>query len=225
MLDYEEMKEHDMEPVDAQTNQPAGNIDEWVKSRLAEMGLEEGDIDMVVEGGGGLHSEGGRWKICPSCKANIDMLTWVKGEIDGQEWPRLLARAEIECPNCGAYGETFGESATNEPHPKLKTYNAREVHNPFPWAARYIKVGKAIVEKNGLFPADPKFDPNEPYWPRDLAACIIGAALVVSSTIKRVGDTIAGGEHKGPRARVKRNVPRRPQQGNNYDQNRDADKR
>lgn len=179
----------------------SGHPDEWIKERLAEMGLTEDDVGTVMEGAGGLHAQGGRWKICPSCKSNIDMLTWVRGQ-DGSEWPKLLSRGEIECPNCGAYGESFGNNAMNEPHAKLKTFVAKQVHNPFhPWATHYIRIGKAIVEANSLFPSDPQFDPNEPHWPRDLAACIVGAALIVASSFKgpSKGQKRGGGNKRPPR--------------------------
>ena len=183
------------------SNIPAsGHPDEWIKERLAEMGLSEDDVGSVMEGAGGLHAQGGRWKICPRCKSNIDMLTWVRGQ-DGSEWPKLLARGEIECPNRGAYGESFGSNAMNEPHAKLKTFIAKQVHNPFhPWAAHYIRIGKAIVEENCLFPSDPRFDANEQHWPRDLAACIVGAALIIASSFK--------GPPKGPRKGGDRRPPR-----------------
>ena len=162
-----------------------GRPDEWVKQRLSELGLTEDDIGMVVEGSGGLHAQGGRWKICPSCKANIDLLTWVEGQQDGERWPRLLSRGEIECPNCGTYGEIMGDNAMNEPHPKLRTFNARPIHNPYPWSERYVRLGKSIIERCGLFPSDVRLDPNEPHWPRDLGACIVAGALIVASTIKK----------------------------------------
>lgn len=190
-----------------------GNPDEWVKARLAELGLTDDDIGNIVEGAGGLHAQGGRWKICPTCKSNIDLLVWVPGQETGEEWPKLLARGEVECPNCGAYGETMGDNAMNEPHPKLKTFQARPIHNPYPWADRYVKLGKSIVERNGLFPADPQFDPNEPHWPRDLAACIVGAAIIVASTIKRLGES-RGPRSGGPRKpREDRPRPSRPADG------------
>ncbi len=185
-----------------------GHPDAWIKARLAELDLTAEDIDKVVEGTGGLHAHGGRWKICPGCKSNIDMLTWVEGK-DGQKWPRLLTRAEIECPNCGAYGETMGDSAENAPHPKLKTYPAQPVHNPYPWASRYVKLGKAIVEANGLFPADPQFDPNEPHWPRDLGACLIGAAIIIASTIQRAKDA-GDGTKQGQKPGKPSAGPRKP---------------
>lgn len=162
-----------------------GHPDEWIKDRLKELGLSEDDIGNIVEGAGGLHAQGGRWKICPGCKSNVDMLTVTKGKQDNVEWPALLSRAEVECPNCGSYGEIFGDNAMHEPHVKLKTYKAQPIHNPYPWITRYIRLGKAVVEKNGLFPSDPQFDPNEPHWPRDLAACIIGGAIIIASAIKK----------------------------------------
>lgn len=173
-------------------------VDGWVRKRLADMGLEEDDIGVVVEGAGGVHALGGRWRICPRCKSNIDMLTWVEGKEDGQQWPQIMQPGEIECPNCGAYGETFGLNPMHEPHPKLKTYSAQRVHNPMPWSSKYIKIGKMLIEENGLFPSDPTFDANEPHWPRDLAACIVGSALMLVSTIKR-----EIGPQRGPKSQGK----------------------
>jgi hypothetical protein len=164
-----------------------GHPDEWVKARLAELGLTEDDIGMVTEGAGGLHAQGTRWWICPNCKSNIDFLVWIRGRQDTTEWPKLLVRGEVECPNCGTYGESFGKNAMNEPHPKLSTFKAKRIHNPYPWATRYVRLGKSIVEKNNLFPADPDFDPNEPHWPRDLGSCIVGAAIIIASTIQKQG--------------------------------------
>jgi hypothetical protein len=156
------------------------------------LGLTEDDVGMVTEGGGGLHAQGTRWWICPNCKSNIDFLIWVRGKEDGNEWPKLLVRGEVECPNCGTYGEVFGKNAMNEPHPKLSTFKAKRIHNPYPWATRYIRIGKSIVEKNGLFPSDPDFDPHEPHWPRDMAACVVGAAIIIASSIKKGAMTAAG---------------------------------
>ena len=165
-----------------------GHPDDWVKKRLADMGLSEDDVGNVVEAGGGLSAEGGRWKICPRCKSNIDMLAWITTKETGEQWPKLLARGEVECPNCNTFGEVMGDNPMNEPHPKLKTFNAREIHNPFPWANHYVRISKAMIESNAMFPSDRKFDPDEPHWPRDLGACIIGAALIISSTIKKKGE-------------------------------------
>lgn len=207
--------------VDArQANIPEGGdaLDKWVAQRLHEMGLEEGDIDMVVEGSGGLHAMGGRWRICPRCKANIDMLIWVEGKEDGKEWPQILQPGEIECPNCGAYGETFGLNPMHEPHPKLTTLKAQHVHNPFPWASKYIKIGKTLIEQNGLFPSDPTFDSTEPHWPRDLAACIVGAALMLVSTFKREMNPSVKNKpnqaHKRPPKQAHKRPPKQSAPGN-----------
>jgi hypothetical protein len=203
-----------------------GHPDEWVNERLRELGLSEDDIGTVTEAAGGLHAEGGRWKICPHCKSNIDMLSWVKGKESDEEWPRLMARAEVECPNCGAFGETFGSNAMNEPHPKLKTFQGRPIHNPFPWADKYLRLAKGIIEKNNLFPADPEFDPDEPHWPRDVGACIVGAALIVASTIKKHGEKpqmmpqMMGRSAGAPRGRKWSNKGgKRPPNGNRRSEN------
>lgn len=183
-------------------------LDKWIEKRLREMGLDEDDIGSVVEGGGGLHGMTGRWRICPRCKANIDMLTWVEGKEDGMQWPQILQTGEVECPNCGAYGESFGLNPMHEPHEKLKTFQAQRVHNPLPWASKYLKIGKSLVEQNNLFPADPMFDEDEPHWPRDLGACIVGAALMLVSTIKR--EMNPRPENKGN----KKPTPHKPRDGN-----------
>lgn len=163
-------------------------IDDFVTKRLAEMGLDEGDIGMVTEGGAGLHDSAWRWRLCPVCKSNIDMMTFVEGEQDQNKWPRILPTGMVECPNCGCSGNRFGKLAENQPHEKLATYEARQIHNPYPWVAKYVSIGASVVEELGLFPADPALDADEPHWPRDLAAAIIGAAIVVSSTIKKQGE-------------------------------------
>lgn len=166
----------------------SGGVDAWVRERLAEQGLTEDDIGMVVEGAPGLHAEGGRWRICPSCKANIDMMTVVKGALDGIEWPRILPTGSIECPNCGCYGEKFGLNAMNEPHPKLKTYKAKVIERRYPWAMNLVREGVTLVEDLGLFPSDPMFNASEPHWPRDLAACILGGAMMLVSAMQQQVD-------------------------------------
>ena len=172
-----------------------GHPDDWVKNRLGEMGLTEDDIGNVVEAGGGLNAEGGRWKICPRCKSNLDLLSWATTQ-DGEKWPKLLGRAEVECPNCGTFGELCGDNPMNEPHEKLKTFKAKAIHNPFPWANHYLRIGKSLIESNALFPSDRRFDPDEPHWPRDMGACVIAAALMVCSSIKKKGEHNTRGEDK-----------------------------
>jgi len=163
-------------------------VDDWVRRRLEDMGLSEDDIGSVVEGGAGLHDNAWRWRLCPVCKSNIDMMITVEGEQDGVSWPRILPTGTVECPNCGTNGSRFGKLAENQPHPKLKTYQARAMHNPYPWVTKYVALGSAVIEELGLFPSDPSFDANEPHWPRDLGACLVGAAIVVASTIKKQTD-------------------------------------
>lgn len=174
------MPEQEMpkELVEAIPDNIAGEaLDDAIKGRLAEMGLTEDDIAMVVEGAGGITMEGGRWRLCPRCKSNIDMMVEVTGE-DGVSWPRIVPRGCVECPNCGCYGEQFGLLAENQPHPKLKTRKAKLVPVTVTNLRQYVQQAKAVVEDLGLFPTDPHRDSAEPHWPRDLAAVILAGAML-----------------------------------------------
>lgn len=186
------------------------SLDDLIKRRLAEKGLTVDDVASVVEGAPGINAEGGRWRICPGCKANIDMMTIVKGRLDGVEWPRILPTGAVECPNCGCYGERFGLNAMNEAHPKLPTYQAQAVSRQFPWAAKHVREALSLIEDLGLFPSDPMFNASEPHWPRDLGACILGGAMMLVATIQRQGDRLDVGKRasrKRDRKKWRHNVP------------------
>jgi hypothetical protein len=167
------------ELVDAIPDNIAGiDLDNAIRGKLAEMGLTEDDVALVVEGAGGITMEGHRWRLCPRCKSNIDMMVEVAGK-DGIAWPKILPKGCVECPNCGCYGEQFGRLAEPKPHPKLRTFKAKPVTVMMPGLERYVQHAKSVIEDLGLFPTDPHLDNQEPHWPRDLAAVILAGAMLV----------------------------------------------
>jgi hypothetical protein len=175
MPDGQIPKEH----VDKIPDNIAGvDLDNAIRDKLAEMGLTEDDVAMVVEGAGGITMEGHRWRLCPRCKSNIDMMVEVPGA-DGVAWPKILPKGCVECPNCGCYGEQFGMLAEQQPHPKLRTLKARAITITMPDLRKHVQQAKSVIEDLGLFPTDPHRDSQEPHWPRDLAAAILAGAMIV----------------------------------------------
>lgn len=132
-----------------------------------------------------------RWWQCPNCKLYVDALLSVQGGPERLQWEDNLA-----CPDCGVKGEDFDTVQGNYFIPnrkdeegnltitsKKKAVAAEGLHKSI---LTSLRDAKAAVASLGLFHVDPQFDKEEPRWPQDMSAIILGTGAYIGQMIHRL---------------------------------------
>lgn len=148
--------------------------------------LEEKGIasDAILGAGTDAYGEENHIWQCPICKSYIDTMRCIEGRLTGKNHFVIFDTSLVQCPECFCRGDRFDSVEGEHRDPRHRILKARVLHNPFAWASKYLSIARAMVAEHGMFKSDPQFDPEEPKWPADMAAVILGSAMMLGSIMK-----------------------------------------
>lgn len=150
--------------------------------------LEEKGItpDDVLSLGTDAYGEENHIWQCPICKTYVDTMKHIEGKITGKTYPVIFDRSLVQCPECFCRGDRFDSVEGGHMSPRHALLKAWVIHNPFGWASKYLAIAKAMIAEHGMFQSDPEFDKDEPQWPPDMAAVILGSTMILGSVLKHL---------------------------------------